>query len=212
MYSKEEMDNMSSFTSNEAQNQNLLSPRFNNITRKYSIEKLTNHNYRMWKTRMELILERENLKEVVDGSLCIPNTKNGLKQWKSRDLDAKMELIMHLSEEQVDHIRDLETPKEMWEYPRKLHQPSDGKTKIFSYKTLLNLEMREGEQLDTFISKWKKQPDAAITTGNNLDETSKCEILMGALPSSWMTFVSIHSEDKDLNLQNLIANLKQDKL
>ena len=74
MYSKEEMDNMSSFTSNEAQNQNLLSPRFNNITRKYSIEKLTNHNYRMWKTRMELILERENLKELVDDSMCIPNT------------------------------------------------------------------------------------------------------------------------------------------
>ena len=35
---------------------------------------------------------------------------------------------------------------------------------------------------------------------------------MGALPSSWMKFVSIHSEDKDLNLQNLIAKLKQDEL
>ena len=35
---------------------------------------------------------------------------------------------------------------------------------------------------------------------------------MGALPSSWMTFVSIHSEDKDLNLQNLIAKLEQDEL
>ena len=45
MYSEEEMENLSSFTSNEAQNQNLLPSMSNNITGKYSIEKLTNHNY-----------------------------------------------------------------------------------------------------------------------------------------------------------------------
>ena len=34
---------------------------------------------------------------------------------------------------------------------------------------------------------------------------------MGALPSTWMAFVSIHNEDKDLNLQNLITKLKQER-
>ena len=158
MCSKEEMENLSSSTSN-------------NISRKYSVEKLTNYNYRMWKTRMELILERADLKELVDGSMSIPNSENGRKQWKSKDLDARMEIIMHLSDEQVDHVCDLETAQQMWEYLRKLHQPSDGTTKIFSYRTLMNLEMQEGEQLDVFIRKWKKQLDAAVTAGNNIDET-----------------------------------------
>ena len=157
MNAKEEMESLSSSTSN-------------NISRKYSVEKLTTYNYRMWKTRMELILERANLKELVDGSMSIPKIDNELKQWKSRDLDARMEIIMHLSDEQVDHVRDLETAQQMWEYLRKLHQPSDGTTKIFSYRTLMNLEMHEGEQLD------------AVKIGNNIDETSKCEILMGDLP------------------------------
>ena len=35
---------------------------------------------------------------------------------------------------------------------------------------------------------------------------------MGAPPQSWMTFISIHSEDKNLNLQNLVAKLKHDEL
>jgi hypothetical protein len=48
--------------------------------------------------------------------------------------------------------------------------------------------------------------------GNNIDELSKCEILMGALPETWMTFVNIQNEDKNLTLQNTIAKLKQDKL
>ena len=70
----------------------------------------------MRKTRMKLILERANLKELVDDSVCIPNTENGLKQWNCRDLDARMEIIMHLCEEQADHVRDLEIAQEMWEY------------------------------------------------------------------------------------------------
>ena len=60
--------------------------------------------------------------------------------------------------------------------------------------------------------KWQKQLDTTIFSGNNINEISKCEILIRALPESWMTFVSIHSEDKNLNLQNLVAKLKQDEL
>ena len=59
MNAKEEMESLSSSTSN-------------NISRKYSVEKLTNYNYGMWKTRMGLILERANLKELVDSSMSIP--------------------------------------------------------------------------------------------------------------------------------------------
>ena len=58
---------------------------------------------------------------------------------------------MHLNNEKGDHVHDLEIAQEMCEYPRKLHQPTNGKTKILSYKTMMNLEMHEGEKLDTFI-------------------------------------------------------------
>ena len=100
----------------------------------------------------------------------------------------------------------------MWDHLKQLHQPSDGTAKIFSYRTLMNMEMREGEPTDTFISNWQRQLDAAISAGNIIDETSKCEILMSSLPESWITFVSIHSNEKDLNLQTLIAKNKQAEL
>ena len=68
------------------------------------------------------------MKDLVNGSIHIANTKNGFKQWKSRDLDARMETIMYLSNEQGDHLRYLENAHEIWEYLRKLHQPFDGTT------------------------------------------------------------------------------------
>ena len=76
----------------------------------------------------------------------------------------------------------------------------------------MNLQMNEGEQIDTFIMKWQKQLDIAISSNNNIIEKFKCEILMEALLDSWMTFTSILSKEKYLNLQDLVAKLKQDEL
>ena len=207
----EESENISTSTYNNVINQNSATNSQGTI-RKYVVEKLTTNNYRMWKTRMELIMERNNLKGIVDGSNQMPEDEPEKSIWKSLDLDARMEIIMHLSDEQVDYVRDLKTAHNMWAYLKKIHQPSDGTTNFFSFRTLMNLQMNEGEYIDNFINKWQKQLDVAISAGNNIDELSKCEILMGALPQSWMTFVSIHSEDKDLTLQNVIAKLKQDEL
>ena len=72
--------------------------------------------------------------------------------------------------------------------------------------------MKEGEKIDCFILKWQKQLDSAIAGGDNMYESSMYVILMGALPQSWMTFISIHSDDTNLNLQNLVAKLTQDEL
>ena len=71
----------------------------NQMARKYVMEKLTDHNYRMWRTRMELlILKRTKLKGIINGFKTIPLTKPKLSDWKRRDLDAIMKIIMHLSD------------------------------------------------------------------------------------------------------------------
>ena len=70
-----------------------------------------------------------------------------------------MEIIMHPSDEQVDYVRKIKMADEMWDYLCKIHQPTDGTTKIFSFPTLMNLQMK-GEQIDSFLLKWQKQLDA----------------------------------------------------
>ena len=61
---EEESENLSTSTSNNDHLANRSS-----MVRKYVVEKLTAHNYRMWKTRMELIMERNNLNDIIDGSM-----------------------------------------------------------------------------------------------------------------------------------------------
>ena len=72
------------------------------ITRKYMVEKLSENNYRMWKLRMNLILERSDLLDIVSGKDAKPAKEPELKEWRKKDLEARIEIIMHLCNEQVD--------------------------------------------------------------------------------------------------------------
>jgi hypothetical protein len=71
-FDEDDLENVSSSTPNRRNSMNGAASTTSNMSRKYVVEKLTSNNYRMWKTRMELILERTNLKEIVDGSSAMP--------------------------------------------------------------------------------------------------------------------------------------------
>ena len=86
---------------------------------------------------MKLIMECNNLKDVIDGSMKIPGQELGRSMWKSKDLNVRMEIIMHLSDEQVEYVRNLQTTNEMWEYLWKIHKPSDG-TPIFFFIQIID--------------------------------------------------------------------------
>ena len=90
------------------------------------VEKLSENNYRMWKLRMNLILERSDLLDIVSGKDAKLAEEPELKEWKKKDLEARIEIIMHLSDEQVDLVKDLESSKEIWDTLKDRHEPSFG--------------------------------------------------------------------------------------
>ena len=42
---------------------------------------------------------------------------------KATDLDARTEIIMHLTDRQVDLVKHLESSKEMWDLLKEHHEP-----------------------------------------------------------------------------------------
>ena len=121
------------------------------LTRKYMVEKLSENNYRMWKLRMNLILERSDLLDIVSGKDKQPAEEPELKEWKKKDLEARIEIIMHLSDEQVDLVKDLGSSKEIWDTLKERHEPSDRTTKINTLRNLVTMEMHEDESIDALI-------------------------------------------------------------
>ena len=63
----------------------------------------------MWKLKMSLIRERAQLIDIVKGIIPQPITILELIDLKNKDIDARMELvIMHLTDEQIDLVKELE--------------------------------------------------------------------------------------------------------
>jgi hypothetical protein len=176
------------------------------------VEKLSENNYRMWKLRMNLILERSDLLDIVSGKDAKPAKESELKDWKKKDLEARIEIIMHLSDEQVDLVKDLESSKEIWDTLKDRHEPSDRMTKINTLRSLVTMEMQEEESIDTLIRNWQSALDSALSAGNKIDDEMKYDLILSSLPVSWDNFVTTHGNDDKSNLKNLFAKMRREEL
>ena len=183
-----------------------------NMERKYFLEKLNESHYRMWKIKMELTLTRMNVMDIVNGDLQKPTIELALLEWKVNYFDAKTIMTIHISYRHVDLIKNLKFSKEIRDLLNDIYAPSNGITKVMSLRHFMTLQMNEKDSVDSFINKYYSTYDNASLAGNNIEEDMKIDILLGALPSSWSSFIVVNGADSNLTLQNLISKLKQDDL
>jgi hypothetical protein len=67
----------------------------------------------MGKLRMNLILKRSDLLDIVSSKDAKLANEPKLKEWEKKDLELRIKILMHLSDEQVDLVKDLESLKEI---------------------------------------------------------------------------------------------------
>ena len=76
------------------------------------IEKLCDSNYYAWKQKIVLLLALKDLDEYIE---CDPPLEEEmLKIWIRHDRKARAIIGLSLSDEHLEHVRDVQTAKEMW--------------------------------------------------------------------------------------------------
>jgi len=76
------------------------------------IEKLTDSNFHAWKQKIVLILALKDLDEFIEEDP--PTDEKELAVWMKSDRKARAVIGLSLSDEHLEHVRDVETAKEMW--------------------------------------------------------------------------------------------------
>ena len=159
---------------------------------------------------MELLLQRAELWDVVDGEgdqISPATAPQALALWKQKDLAAKMEIIVHLGDRQVQLVRSLPTSNAIWKLLRSTYKHTDLVSQVTLLKRLVNLVMSEGQQASQFIEDWQKVLDDAAIAGLVIPEKLQCMLLLAALPSSWRAFITTQSSSSKLQLQSLLAKI-----
>ena len=100
--------------------------------------------------------------------------------------------IMHLTDDQMDLVKEQDI--------------------LNTFRHLVTLEMEESEGIDTFIRKWQLALEQALSAGNKIDEDMKFDLILGALPDSWDTFVTTHGNDDTSNMKNMFLKMKREEI
>ena len=165
---------------------------------KYVLDKLTEKNFKNWKSKIELVLDIEGLLEVVDDTWEEP-TNNPLeewKTWKARDKMARLEILLHVDDKQADIIPRLTTTATMWAKLKELYEPHDGMTKLHTLGALLIMCVcvlwKEGD-VSTFQATWEEAMDDAIAVGNLISKDIKIGLILKEIPESWKTFTTMNN-------------------
>jgi hypothetical protein len=96
------------------------------------MEKLTNTNYRIWKTRLELLFQYNKVWE------NSPTDVLALYKWQDKDLYAKMEILMHVSDGIGKTLWKLETAHKMWEHLGNVYEPTNDAQQAHTLQVPMN--------------------------------------------------------------------------
>ncbi|KAL4291090.1 hypothetical protein GQ457_14G002100 [Hibiscus cannabinus] len=111
-----------------------------NSSTSYGVDKLVGTNYKYWKMCMEAYLQGQDLWDLIVGpddeiSSDTPGNSEPRRKWKIKCGTALFALRTSISKEFIDHVRDVDSPKEVWETLER----------IFSKKNTTILQLLENE-------------------------------------------------------------------
>lgn len=102
----------------------------NSLSTQYGVEKLVGTNYKYWRMCMEAYLQGQDLWELIAGvDTAIPEetpeNAEPRRKWKIKCGKALFALRTSISKEFIDHVRDVSSPKEVWETLERLFSKSN---------------------------------------------------------------------------------------
>lgn len=104
---------------------------------KSRIERLGESNYQIWKIKIELLLIKEDLWDVVYKE--IPATKTA--EWLKSDGKARAVIGLLVDDNQLLVIKNLTTARDYWLTLKKIHEKTSLCNKVFLLKRLCRMQL-----------------------------------------------------------------------
>eukprot|EP00794_Sanderia_malayensis_P013261 gene13261-14625_t len=151
------------------------------------ITPLDGTNYDNWKFRMEMLLTARKLFEYVTGEIKLdPGFEDEEEAFfKEKDSEARAIISLHVSDNQLVHIRNCKSAEELWKLLKDRFQRKSLVKRIDLRDKISFTRMQEGDNALEFLDKMCRLKDELIEMGGMMEEQVFCEIVLGKLPSSY---------------------------
>lgn len=167
-------------------------------TASVTIAKLNNDNYESWKYKVELLLIKEGLWDIMNKT--VP-TQPGAA-WLTKDAQARATIGLLVEDNPLIHIRDKTTAATTWKALKDYHQKASLSSKITLLKNLCGMKLAENGNIEEHIINMSIIKERSDAIGENIKEELFIAMLLGSLPDSYNNMINALESrpEKDLTI------------
>ncbi len=181
---------------------------------KTTIAKLNNENYFTWKFRVELLLIKDDLWNVVEKAapaLSVDRSNQStIDAWKKCDDKARATIGLLVEDNQLNHIRNKSTAKEWWNALKNHHEKSTLSNKVILMRKICDAKMEENGDMEAHIDDLTGLFQRLIALGETqLSDSWTVAMILSSLPASYSTLVTALETRPE---EDLTLSLVQSKL
>lgn len=177
------------------------------VDARFAIPKLNGQNWQTWKVKLEMLLCREDIWNVVADE--VPAEADRTAAWNSADRKAKATIVLLLEDSQLALVKNSVHARDAYEALKTYHQKTSRSVRVSLLKRLCAFNLREGGNLEQHLMDIDDLFDRLDAAGTVLDTDTKICMMLRSLPSSFDHLVSAldSRSDDDISIDVVKAKL-----
>lgn len=155
---------------------------------KWSIDKLTEQNWSMWKFQVSTVLKAKRLWSFIDDSVT-EQVENESAEQRTKCVEQRDQamaiLVMAISQSLLHLVTECTTPKEIWSTLKDRFERKGLTSKMLLMREFLTYRLIQGHSISDHLKRFKEICDKMTTIEQDVTEEQKVMILLLSLPKSW---------------------------
>src|SRR6218665_3478252 len=159
---------------------------------RYTVAKLNNSNYQIWKFKVRLLLIREDTWTVVQGDTPYPV----LDDWQRKDEKAQCTISLTVEDNQLVHICNCTSAQDMWKQLQQVRERSNLSSKMYLIKKLYKMRLQDDQNMQEYISAVLRLVEQLRGVGEEVSDQQIATLLLCGLPDEYETLIKARDEDE----------------
>ena len=177
------------------------------------IEKLNDSNFHAWKQKIVLLLALKDLDDLIEDDP--PTDKTELTRWLKNDRKARAVIGLSLSDEHLEHVRDVESAKEMWQTIMNVFERHTLLNKLSARRKFYTVSMENNEKMLTYLNRVKQLAATLKSMNVDIDDQEMAMAALNGLPSSYEGLIialdALGNDTKTFNFDLVKSRLLQEE-
>eukprot|EP00253_Pinus_taeda_P004808 PITA_04808 len=178
---------------------------------KIEIEKINGQIFGLWKLKMEDMLVDKDQWIMVDLGTKLTGVSD--EEWKKLDRKAKSTIRLCVSNSILLNVSGEDTVKSLWNKLGTLYQSKSLVNKLFLWKKLYNLRMKDGDSVTEHLNALNIMVSELLSVDIKISDEDKCISLLCSLPDLWDSLViAIGSNATALQFDEIDSSLLTEEM